>query len=771
MFMVKITTFIDSLVKDICGIEQGNIGIGNEPFSYWQELIKLSVTYDIERHLGIGYRHHYHGVNRNLLISYKRAIGTPFEGGMPFGINPAILKGKIFTIVGEISAENEAKIEQALHGTDEETVVVFWNTDGKYRFLPLDANLLSKFTVIKISKIPKHGYMYPPEMAFEYIYVYANEENKKRLKSYIYDKKLTFTECLIHAEVVDAQRNLLYISGRKILQGHIDVAYDQMYKSIEIYHEKNNRNSSRKKVLYTFYHGGTFGWCLIHRLIIHKNDDAYLLLADDLDWSPGHLKYRETIKQFLNRGVFQGLYTYSIFLGNNCKTWKETDFEIEHGIDQQLKQQGCLLDTFDDIYSSTDNIDTMGIYFDIKKINFTWVEIAPDALCLRNENTIRRDYANKTGYRDSLLKHGTMYGKGQNQSYVIFPDSKSTNFPEDKIDYFDPNPLAIMLSRRDRGVILSSFKMQNMPKVAHIAWIFAQSGFWSGVMYGRVSAMRKKYANWLAYYYSIMQFMIDYFLPDGANPILKPHPSNVISEEVQQRYFTGVFSYNSLFTIPLLNILPKEQKPEYAVLLGSSAPKQLKDDVKKISCESVMYLSMFYHKYYIVLELLERLGVLYKNVGERFSVIDSKEFNFAYYSKELLPKDINTLVNNSYGNVSQECFVDYIIKQVCLEHHINEILSRDFVIYTDAWETEPISKLREISHQVHTGIIKISKKPIKPVEDILVPLQDEYIFFFSKDESYIEKLKAFSAVKVNRAMGIELHAEMISMEEYENNIK
>ena len=123
-------------------------------------------------------------------------------------------------------------------------------------------------------------------------------------------------------------------------------------------------------------------------------------------------------------------------------------------MDEELQRQDCRLEFFDKIYSGTDNIDTMGAYLDMKGISFTWFELAPDVLTMKNKQTITRDYANKIGYRDSLLKHGTLYGKSPCQSYLMYPESKPSAFPKEKISHFDPNLVAINLPDQDKVDIL-----------------------------------------------------------------------------------------------------------------------------------------------------------------------------------------------------------------------------------------------------------------------------------------------------------------------------
>lgn len=89
-----------------------------------------------------------------------------------------------------------------------------------------------------------------------------------------------------------------------------------------------------------------------------------------------------------------------------------------------------------------------------------------------------------------------------------------------------------------------------------------------------------------------------------------------------------------------------------------------------------------------------------------------------------------------------------------------------FVICTDAWEQTKAYELEKNNEGINVGVIKITKKPLKKLEDILAPLHDEYIFFYSEDIAYLEKLRDFSASKKNLIMGVEIEANMISVHDY-----
>ena len=61
--------------------------------------------------------------------------------------------------------------------------------------------------------------------------------------------------------------------------------------------------------------------------------------------------------------------------------------------------------------------------------------------------------------------------------------------------------------------------------------------------------------------------------------------------------------------------------PKYRILLGSSSNRQLTGVQNDICCPGAWLFPLFYHKFYTVLSVLDRLGGIYRNAGERFGIV------------------------------------------------------------------------------------------------------------------------------------------------------
>ena len=522
-----------------------------------------------------------------------------------------------------------------------------------------------------------------------------------------------------------------------------------------------------KKILYTFFHNGAFGWVLIHRLIRHQKDEAYLLLADGSPWWSGGPQYRDVYQRLIDYGFFKQIYTYDDRLGkdpNVYATMENAEQGILNGIDAALKKQECDLYSFDEIYSGIDFEDTIGAYLGMKNIHFKYFEMGP-IISMLAKPEVNPLIKSRPAYRDVLMKYSPFYNK-KKQCYVLFSYEEATDIPKDNIEIFDPNQEACSISKYDRDRIIYLFKLWEVPHEGKLTWIFLQSTGWAYVFqYPGLKLVQENFKSGHEFYCACIQTVMDYYLPDGTIPVLKPHPSDILSDEIQKKYFGGVYTFHNLFTVPLIKILPEEYLPEYVVLSGNSAPKQIGNNLKKIDCTGVFLFSVFFQKYIVVLILLDYMDFLYKQVGERFKNIGPKGDTLGYNTK-YLSSDINNMVKVKFANAINECNVDYAVIQTNPSELDKEFDNRDFIIYTDVWSEVTVQQLEEIRGKANVIIVKISKEPLKDLEDIIVPLDNEYVFLISKENSYVKKMENFYVSRKNKTMGIELIAQNISWEDY-----
>lgn len=531
----------------------------------------------------------------------------------------------------------------------------------------------------------------------------------------------------------------------------------------DVLHPKAKLRSASKKILYAYVHSGAFGWVLIHRLFMYPLENAYLMMPSAL------LKISfnaEVIQKFVDRGVFKKVYTYDWKIGRNGTTIQMVENEIKTGMEKTLLEQNCDIKSFDKIYSLSDFKDSLGIFFAMNNIPFEWFEMGPDVLSVYSEESVRAFPLLKSWpvYRDALLKYKTTFGGYDKQRYVIFPSSKKRTFPLEKCSYFDPNIAVEMLPEARKSIIGECFNIANIPHEINSAWIIAKSSWTGYALYDCVPLLKKRYTSSRQLYYASIQTVIDYFVPADCTPVLKLHPSNPIEKETINRYFLGIYEMSNLFSMPLTKILTEDYMPNYYIVSNSTASAQITDKGNIIYSGGTWLFPLFYQKFVVAVQLLRYLEVLCKSSGDRFMTIgeagDVENFD------DMLSSDINSYIEVQFPDVQDDCDLNYSVMQLQPEH-IKEIATRrSFVIYTDVWEYLSIANLLEIKKDFFVSVIKISKNPFKDIEDIIVPMQDEYIFFIAKEDTYAKRLENFFTIRKNNAMGIELIAQNISWEDY-----
>lgn len=523
-----------------------------------------------------------------------------------------------------------------------------------------------------------------------------------------------------------------------------------------------------KKILYTFYHGAAFAWALVHKLAFHPEDEASLLVADGWDWCAGNHPLVSTILSFAECGVFRNVYTYDNRLGRDKEeydTLEKTEQAILEGINKCLQQQGCDIEEFDEIYSNTDGEDTLGIYLSLKQKAFFWYEFGPNLLSLRDKKWVENTYKDFGGYKPALLKHETLFGRSSLQSYLVYPGSDTGDFPKERVTVVDIEAAAKGLSKENKDLILRCFQLENAACPSSSTMLLLQSNWLPSQVYAACEQIQKKFKHhWLYMYFSI-QCMLDYYLPKGSIPVLKTHPTVSIEEKTAERYFNGAFAFPALFTVLLTKSLLPEYRPQYRMLLGSSSNRQLTEKKEDIYCPGVWLFSLFCHKYFMALHILDFLGALDKHSPKHFETI-GRRGTIMNYNFDCLPLDIAHMMKVQFPDVREASDIRYTVVQIWDTELDKKICENDFVVFTDVWEEMDADKRKQLSEWGNVLELTIRKEQIKKKEDILDDLEDEKIYLVSKSARWHKKMQGYTAVKENVYGGITLKAEKTGFWEF-----
>ena len=523
------------------------------------------------------------------------------------------------------------------------------------------------------------------------------------------------------------------------------------------------------KILYTFYHGAAFAWALVHALSVHKNDEIYMLVADGWDWCAGTPKLL-LLLEFQKRGFINGVYTYDNTLGRDKNIFdsvEKTEHEILTQMDKRLTNQGIKIEDFNKVYSNTDGEDTMGIYLSLKRKSFYWFEFGKNLLTLRTEDWIISTYHDHVGYKDALLKHKTLFGENSIQSYILYPNSSEGTFEKSKIQIFDAEKAADGLEKECKETILMVFgidKPKLLSQLENNAVLYLQSNWLPNQVFSASEEVRKAYKHHFFYMYSAIQHIMDYYVPDGVESILKTHPTVGIDESVSKKYFGGAYAFPPLFTALLTNALLPHYTPKFNVLLGSTVNNQLKNDSEDKRCPGVWLFPDLCEKYYITCDVLRILGTLCQENGKYFETIGSSGA-IMNYNANLMQLDIDNLIRINFNTTGAGSLYDYRIIQDKYDEVENAAIHKDFVIYTDVWQKLPAALVRKWAAKGLVTVIEIKKEPVKPIQDILKSLDTEFIYILTQNDDVKKKVRNYVGEKKNDTLGFHVYAIAMSQDE------
>lgn len=137
----KITKYVNEEIK-----------IGDSYFKWYKYVHKAYATFIIDDLFSKNYRYHIYNIDNEFISNFKRIIFSSFSNGNPYGINPKILKGNIFTMVGTINQNHCGDFEYALINSDPLTKVVFWDERIEQIVSYKNKSILENIVPVVISK-------------------------------------------------------------------------------------------------------------------------------------------------------------------------------------------------------------------------------------------------------------------------------------------------------------------------------------------------------------------------------------------------------------------------------------------------------------------------------------------------------------------------------------------------------------------------------------------------------------------------------------------
>lgn len=201
----KIARFVDS---GYC--------VGNSYLSDFRLVHKLYFTFLLEEFLPESIRFHYFGIDKEMLNSFKQHTFGAFPERGLMGISTSILKGNIFTIIGDIPNEETHNIERALIDADLNTKVVFLGDIEKNSFItPEHMDLLDYIVPITINKVALRNNTVS-DLDDEHFYFFCkNNEIREKVKRFHGARVLKYTGIEAHMRDYDEARGVELLNTLK----------------------------------------------------------------------------------------------------------------------------------------------------------------------------------------------------------------------------------------------------------------------------------------------------------------------------------------------------------------------------------------------------------------------------------------------------------------------------------------------------------------------------------------------------------------------------
>lgn len=535
----------------------------------------------------------------------------------------------------------------------------------------------------------------------------------------------------------------------------------------------------KKKILYAFYHGSAFGWILAHRLTVHKNDDAYLMVSSAKSYHSLGYNMLDYLKRFVEAGLFQGIYTCNPLAGVDGRafdTLNKSEKDISVHLYEEFKNQNFDLKSFDSIYNHTDGVDAFGIYLAINKIDFYWFEASKDA----NVFHIKRGffsgewYSNRRGYQAVVNKYKTILGENENETVILLPQStKSIDYfrgKHSRIEFFDQNKAIEDIAPEYKKIILKLFGLYDTYFPEKAALILLQSVAEPEWRLDGHRKLKEKYSL-IDYYCLHIQNVIDYFVPSGFLPILKQHPSISIESNLKNGMFGKAYAMPNMFTGVLMKLLDGKIRPKITLEANSSFKDISRDNIN-MKFYGVLHFPCFYHKYFLSIVIINQIGILAQDAGRHYRKIFREQDRALGKGKNFVMtdfvSDINSLVKLHFPKAPSSLNFDYEVVQEIdgMERLFDICQQRELVLYLDVWNEITKEGAIKLCDDFNVSIIKLEKYLLKSQSEVIDSLEDEYIFLISKNLEKVNAVKNLIIVKNNPTIGVKILCHSITLQQY-----
>ncbi len=502
-------------------------------------------------------------------------------------------------------------------------------------------------------------------------------------------------------------------------------------------------------ILYALYHGGHLPIAIVHKMTVHPEEEAVLLVGNAYERHIGAAMDLSRLTE-----VFSRVICYKEIYGKTINEPKEIiEQEICKEYDNHFMEEKVDFAEFTTIYNIPDAQDSLGIYLSILNIPWTVLEDNQGKFMrFHNKPTTVYDlnaFSTKT-YADILYER---------QIYQVYTNPLITGISIDQFNYvMESNKL----SEEEKNKILYMYHMDDIPSTKCGLFLASSKAALVGSTLNKNMAYKRYFTLTDQAYFASNATILDITTFSKQRFDIKPHPSvpKILSNEEE------IFSYPRYFPAEFMPFLPHLN---YSTLIGHSSlsvdnlPKLI--PVQKVISYSTTFARqahLFYRLYLTYVLCNSLFSGEFSSFGitkELFEDIDQNaDIDFPMNEKYTPLKDLKTnvpftVINNSSLKKPnyQSMLIQYIQKSAA-EDVIAVINSEDdFAFVHEDYDFSdiivPVYIDKEVTQSHAVG-----------------NFQRETIYFFCKSKQIREKIHNFQYSREFYYTGITLSVQPASQE-------
>jgi len=503
-----------------------------------------------------------------------------------------------------------------------------------------------------------------------------------------------------------------------------------------------NSINNNETVLYHAYHAGTLSQVLIHRLTYNKDKDAFLLVGNVQLMGAIHNKLNE----FVDNNIFKKILVCSECIGYRLNDEVECENTIVEHFDKVFFDANINLDSFCEIYTGVDTLHSFGVYLSLKKKNYYFFEMHPNFF-MNAQKRVNELPGEMRVYANVMTKHGASNGTGEFVTRIVHHNSEYNIEENPKVIEFDFNSKVLEIQEDDKIKLLNIYDYSFDLDTDKPVDLIATSSQW---LLRNLPDVKRQACT-------MYQIIADYYMPENANLVIKPHPLSRVTSEEFNRFF-DVPVFKEYFPTNFLSMISNlKVKSIY------TSTSDISDQIKYTD-KSVLLGDVYVKNYLLTYKLHYCISLFFYLLNNQS---DYQLYHYGIsndYINNLLLYSFNKNMNSTWLNCHNIqdfsfCIVDDInwnpgdYKNALSNSMLNGYGSSVFVFVNSKKDYFFLDMLED-EHLKNLVIIDLEKERNK--KNVNSSMNTETIYIYCADKKIRQFIEAYNYFKHNKYSGFDI---------------